>query len=116
MACKEPTVDDVIIFDNVTITNEALTNLINTSTLTKDDLVNRIRQVYTQTSKPIDEIINKLQENEYNVLETIKSFFKTIINQPVEKTKSINQFRMKEIRNYMNEREKIRQTTKKSTN
>lgn len=108
-----PASETITILNDVYISNEEVCELHEQSKLNVDELVNRLKQIYMQTSKPIEDIIDKFVENNYNVLETLKSFYTSRLVKPpseeMQRPKSVNQLRMKEIRAYMGTREKLKQ-------
>lgn len=102
------------IYNNIAIDNNVLAELKTMSNLEEDDIVQRLKSIYIQTNKEMSDIIDNFIKHEYNILETIKSFYIPIIQNTETRTKtskSINQLRMREIRKYMDEREKIKSNT-----
>lgn len=108
--------EDTLIYNDVYISSDVLTDLITVSSLEGCEIIKRLRQIYTQSSRPIEEIIVEFEKHDYNVLKTLKSFYLPQIKEAqkpmVKSSKSINQQRMTEIRKYMNERETIKQRIK----
>lgn len=96
------------IYNDVTIDDIRLAELHNSSSLEEKEIVYRLKQIYTQTNKGIDEIIEKFIENKYDTLNTIKSFYTSKILKRENGLASVNQLRMYQIRKYMDEREKIK--------
>jgi hypothetical protein len=100
-----------IIYNTITIDNDKLTELQTHSGLDENEIVNRLQQIYIQTNAELTDIIDNFVKNEYNTLNTIKSFYTSIIQKTENRahsSKSINQLRMSEIRKYMDERENIK--------
>lgn len=104
--------EDTLIYNDVYISPDVLSELITASSLERCEVIKRLRQIYTQTNKSIEEIIEEFKNHDYNVLKTLKSFYLPQIKEAqkptIKSTKSINQQRMTEIRKYMNERETIK--------
>lgn len=111
-------VDEIVIYNDIKINTTQLDELHASSGLEMDDIISRLKSVYTQTSKPLDKIIEHFIDNKYDTLNTIKSFFQSRLVKPTngaQTTDSINQLRMRQIRNYMNEREKLRTQVNKQS-
>lgn len=103
--------DEIVIYNDIKINTVQLDELQTSSGLERDDIIQRLQNVYTQTCKPFDKIIENFIENEYDTLNTIKSFFQSRLvktTNGTQSTNSINQLRMRQIRNYMNERDKLK--------
>lgn len=100
--------NQILIFNDIYLEKQTINDLVNISELSVDEVVQRIRQIYIQTNREIDVIVEQFKENNYNVLETIKSFYSSKIVDTTRKPTSVNQMRMNQIRSYMSEREKIK--------
>lgn len=112
----DPTaVDGIVIYSDIKMNTAQLDELNTSSGLDRDDIIQRLRSVYTQTCKPLNEITEHFIENKYDTLNTIKSFYQSRLVTTTDRAhtpNSINQLRMHQIRNYMNEREKLKTNAK----
>lgn len=108
-------VNELVIYNDVKISGVQVKELITSSGLAEDEIVRRLRNIYTQTEKPLDNIIERFVENNYDTLDTIKSFYQfRLVNTQngSQEPTSINQLRMRQIRSYMDSREKLRSNTR----
>lgn len=99
-----------ILISNGSLLDESIVrDLSNASQLNEDEIIKRLRQIYVQADSGIGLVVERFKSNDYDVLKTIKSFYSDRLTELKPKqSQSTNQTRMRQIRNYMNEREKIK--------
>lgn len=108
-----PNFQKILIFENIYLEKSIVDKLTEESKLEQDEIINRLKQIYVQSSKNMENIVEQFTKNNYDVLKTLKSLYSSKIITSHKEQPSINQLRMQQIRNYMNEREKIKTTQQK---